>query len=154
MIKAKEMFIARYWAAAVEVGSRHGLHPCAILAVAGKEGAWGTSYSARHRNNFFGLKPGGKFAVFADATACFDFFGRLLARKYAAAVQASSDPDAFGQRMAYSRYVAEPPAGKQAYARSLPAYWREVAKVAQRLGLASTPLLAERTTFIATRKTS
>lgn len=154
MIEAKEMFIARYWAPAVEVGSRHGLHPCAILAVAGKEGAWGTSYSARHRNNFFGLKPGGTFAVFADAAACFDFFGRLMERRYPAAVQASGDPVAFGQRLAFSPYVAESLARKQLYARTMPAYWREVARVARRLGLATAPLLAERVPLSAPRKTS
>ena len=154
MIKAKEMFIARYWGAAVEVGSRHGLHPCAILAVAGKEGTWGMSYSSRHRNNFFGLKPKGKFAVFADASACFDFFGRLMTRRYPAAVQASADPVAFGQRMAFSAYVDESLADKKEYARTMPIYWRDVAKVAKRLGLASAPLLAERTTSSAPRKTS
>ena len=92
-MSAYEKFIVRFWPVALAVGARSGLHPYALFAIAGKESSGGVSHAARTRNNFFGL--GGGKLTFSSPAACIDYFGALMARKYAAGIEVSGNPPAF-----------------------------------------------------------
>lgn len=145
----QETFCLKFWPLAADVGLRYGLNPGTILAVAAQESGCGTSYSARTRRNFFGLKGKGGWKVFATEAACFEYFGQLLARKYEPAALVSGNVAAFVQRMAGTRYVSGSAAEKAQWGRNVVAYWQRFNNLATRYNLRpSSPVLAETTTTV------
>jgi Mannosyl-glycoprotein endo-beta-N-acetylglucosaminidase len=139
-------FILQYWPLAVEVGSRTGLHPYALFAIAGKESSGGVSYAARTRNNFFGL--GGGKMKFSSPAGCIEYFGSLMARKYAAGIQVSGNPPAFASWFIdRSPYVGSDatPAQRAQYKKDIPVLWHTAERIARQAGLSlvSPALLAQ-----------
>ena len=55
----KEEFVKAYYAIAEKAGKKYNLNPTVILAQAAHESAWGGSYAARVRKNFFGIIAAG-----------------------------------------------------------------------------------------------
>lgn len=143
-MSAQETFCLKFWPLAADVGMRYGINPATILAVGAQESGSGTSYSARNRRNYFGLRGRKGWKVFATDAACFEFFGQLLARKYEAATLVSGNIDAFTKRMATTRYVSGSPSEKALWGRNVVAYWRRFIILAAAQGLRpSAPVLAE-----------
>lgn len=141
-----EKFVVQYWPLAVSIGLRTGLHPHALFAIAGKESSGGVSHAARVRNNFFGL--GGGKMVFPTAAACFDYFGNLMGRKYAAGCQVSGNPPAFAAWfLDKSPYVGSDAtvAQRNQYKRDIPVLWHTAGRFARKHNLSLLPpqLLAE-----------
>lgn len=140
----QESFFLKFWPLAADVGLRWGVNPNAILAVGAQESGCGTSFSARNRRNYFGLGGPGKWKVFATDAECFEFFGKLMARRYEPAALVSGNPDAFVKRMASTRYVSGGAAEKSQWGRNVVAYWRRVATLATRNNLQpAVPVLAQ-----------
>ena len=145
-MSAYEKFIVRFWPEAVAVGARSGLHPYALFAIAGKESSGGVSHAARTRNNFFGL--GGGKLTFSTPTACIQYFGNLMARKYAAGIEVSGNPPAFAawfiDRSPYLGADATA-AQRQQYKRDIPVLWHTAERIARKYGLSLVPpaLLAQ-----------
>lgn len=122
----KETFTTTYYPLARLAGERFGMNPEVILAQAAIESAWGTSYGARHRQNFFGITAAGspnefwdgsysvgqnqyalKFRVYRTAQDSFYDFARLIASRYNDAHAVSNDSTAYAQAIAYSPYISE-----------------------------------------------
>ena len=139
-------FILRYWPLAVAVGTRTGLHPYALFAIAGKESSGGVSHAARARNNFFGL--GGGKMKFSSPADCIEFFGALMARKYGAGIQVSGNPPAFASWFIdRSPYVGTDAtaAPRAQYKKDIPVLWHTAERIARAAGLSLVPpaLLAQ-----------
>jgi len=68
----KETFVSTYYPLAKAAGDAFGLNPEVIMAQAAIESAWGSSYGARVRKNFFGITASGvSFNV--PSSNCFSF---------------------------------------------------------------------------------
>jgi hypothetical protein len=148
-MSAQETFCLKFWPLAADVGLRYGINPATILAVGAQESGAGTSYSARNRHNYFGLRGRAGWKVFATDAECFEYFGQLLARKYEAAALVSGNVGAFVQRMASTRYVSGSASEKAQWGRNVVAYWRRFATLATLHGLRpSAPVLAETSTTV------
>lgn len=66
-----------------------------MLVQASNESGYGTSYSAVHRNNFFGIMEGGHKKVFSSPQDCFNYYANLLSgvqRYVNAGVPTATDP--------------------------------------------------------------
>ena len=147
-MSSQEAYCLKYWPLAADVGLRWGINPFTILAVGAQESGCGTSYSARNRRNYFGLRGRGGWLVFPTAAECFEYFGQLLARRYEAAALVSGDPAAFVRRMALTGYVAENAAAKAQWSRNVTAYWGRFSKLAVKHNLPSAgPVLAQTSTL-------
>lgn len=122
----KEEFTIAYYPLAQRAGERFSMNPEIILAQAALESAWGESYSARVRKNFFGITAAGpanefwdgsytvgqnqyalKFRVYQTEQDSFFDFARLISSKYKTAHAVSSDSTAYAQAIAYSPYISE-----------------------------------------------
>lgn len=121
----QETFVRTYYAAAKAAGAHFGMNPVCILAQAAHESAWGTSYSARVRKNFFGIiatkqtslfwdgeksksqVSGLWFRIYKTAEASFSDFARLIAARYPACLAVSGDPAAYAKAIAASPYISE-----------------------------------------------
>jgi hypothetical protein len=148
-MNAQESFCLKFWPLAADVGMRYGINPATILAVGAQESGAGTSYSARNRRNYFGLRERAGWKVFATDAECFEYFGQLLARKYEAAALVSGNVSAFVKRMASTRYVSGSASEKALWGRNVVAYWRRFATLATLHGLRpSAPVLAETSTTV------
>ncbi|MDO7886837.1 glucosaminidase domain-containing protein [Hymenobacter cheonanensis] len=139
----------KFWPLAADIGMRYGINPGTILAVGAQESGCGTSYSARNRRNYFGLRGAKGWKVFATDAECFEFFGQLLARRYEAAALVSGNIAAFTKRMAATRYVSGSASEKALWGRNVAAYWRRFTTLATVHGLRpSAPVLAATSTPI------
>lgn len=125
MTAEQQAFVRTYTAAAVAAGKRFHLNPLVVLAQAAHESAWGTSYGAKTRRNFFGITAAGSpnefwlgeksqskasglwFRVYPTATACFMDFARLITSKYQAATSVSGVPSLYAKAIAASPYISE-----------------------------------------------
>lgn len=121
----QETFVRAYYAAAKAAGAHFGLNPVCILAQAAHESAWGTSYGARTRRNFFGViatkqtsiywdgeksksqASGLWFRVYKTAEDGFSDFARLIAARYPTCLAVSHDPAAYAKAIAASPYISE-----------------------------------------------
>jgi peptidoglycan hydrolase FlgJ len=122
----KEQFVDTYYSLAKTAGDAFGLNPEVILAQAAIESAWGSSYGARVRKNFFGITAAGspnpfwdgsfsvgkneyqlKFRVYKSEQDSFYDFARLITSKYKSAAALSNDPSQYAQAIAYSPYIHE-----------------------------------------------
>ncbi len=122
----KEQYVDTYYPLAKAAGDAFGLNPEVILAQAAIESAWGSSYGARVRRNFFGITAAGspnpywdgsysisknqyqlKFRVYKTAQDSFFDFARLITTKYKEATSVSSDTTKYAQAIAYSPYIHE-----------------------------------------------
>lgn len=122
----KKTFTTTYYPMAVAAGLRFGIEPKIILAQAAIESAWGASYSARVRKNFFGITAAGssnefwdgsysvsknqyrlKFRVYKTPQDSFYDFARLISSKYKAAHAVNNDSTAYAKAIAYSPYISE-----------------------------------------------
>ncbi len=148
-MSAYEKFVVKFWPLAVAVGVRHGLHPHALFAIAGKESGGGVSHAAVARNNFFGL--GGGKMVFAAPADCFIYFGKLMGQRYAVGCQVSGNPPAFAAWfLDKSPYVGSDATAAQRaqYKKDIPVLWHTAARFARVHGLSLLPpdLLAQTAT--------
>ena len=117
-------FFIKYYDIAKKAGSRFGISWIIILAQAGLEGAYGTSFGARNRKNHFGITAFGKQNEFWDGTKSqastglwfrvyktdqdsFYDFARLIKEKYTAAAAVSEDHIKYARAIAYSPYISE-----------------------------------------------
>lgn len=78
-----------------------------MLVQASNESGYGTSYSAVHRNNFFGIMQGKKKKVFASPQDCFSYYINLLSnspRYLAKGVSSSTSPYEQIRRIADAGY--------------------------------------------------
>lgn len=122
----KEDFIKKYYSIALEAGKRFNINPTVILAQAAHESAWGTSYSARIRKNFFGITAYGStnefwkgdksastanpklvFRIYPSEKDSFMDFARLISSKYKDAAQVSTDTAAYAKAISQSAYISE-----------------------------------------------
>ena len=146
-MSAQETFCLKFWPLAADVGMRYGLNPATILAVGAQESALGTSFSARTRRNYFGLRGAKDWKVFTSEAECFEYFGQMMARRYEAAALVSGNITAFVQRMALTKYVAGSAAEKARWGREVASHWRKFQTLAARHNLRpSVPVLAETST--------
>jgi flagellar protein FlgJ len=122
----REDFTSTYFPLAKKAGERFNMDPAIILAQASIESAWGSSYGARQRHNFFGITAGGspnpywngsysvslsnphiRFRIYKNAQDSFYDFARLISSKYSAAHALSFDAKRYAQAIAYSPYITE-----------------------------------------------
>lgn len=118
-------FINTYYPLAKNAGEKYDINPVVILAQAALESAWGTSYSARNRNNFFGIIAAGSlnsfwdgaksqstssglwFRIYKTAQDGFYDFARLISSKYKEAASVSNDTASYAKAIAISPYISE-----------------------------------------------
>lgn len=122
----KEQFIKQYFSLAEKAGKKYNLNPTVILAQAAHESAWGSSYAARVRKNFFGIIAAGSpneywdgakspsqtnphlvFRIYKTEQDSFMDFARLISSKYKTAASVSSDSTQYAKAIAYSPYISE-----------------------------------------------
>jgi peptidoglycan hydrolase FlgJ len=123
----KELFVSKYWPVAAMAAKAFKIeNPAVILAQAAHESAWGTSYSAKTRKNFFGITAYGtpnkfwdgsksasktnpqlQFRIYKTDLDSFMDYARLLTSKYSNAAKKSADVNAFAKTMANSSYISE-----------------------------------------------
>jgi len=121
----KTAFVKTYYPAAKAAGEKYDINPVVILAQAAHESAWGDSYAARNRRNFFGILAAGSpneywdgsksvsttsgltFRVYTTAQNSFYDFARLISKKYITAAKVSNDTTAYAKAIAYSPYISE-----------------------------------------------
>jgi flagellar protein FlgJ len=153
----KETFLRTYAAAAVAAGRHFKLNPVVILAQAAHESAWGTSYGATARRNFFGIIAAGTknefwggaksqssvsglwFRIYETAEKGFDDFASLIARKYPVPFSVSYHPRQYAAAIAASPYISESNGdNRPAYARAVATNAATLTALAQKLGLSLT----------------
>lgn len=122
----KEEFVKNHYSLAEKAGKKYNLNPTVILAQAAHESAWGSSYAARVRKNFFGIIAAGSpneywdgskspsqtnphlvFRIYKTALDSFMDFARLISSKYKTAASVSSDSTQYAKAIAYSPYISE-----------------------------------------------
>jgi peptidoglycan hydrolase FlgJ len=121
----KTGFINMYYPIAKIASEKYDINPVVILAQAAHESAWGTSYSAKNRFNFFGITAIGSpneywdgkksqssasglwFRIYKNAQDSFSDFARLISAKYKTAAKVSNDTAAYAHAIAYSPYITE-----------------------------------------------
>jgi flagellum-specific peptidoglycan hydrolase FlgJ len=118
-------FVKTYWPIAVKAGAKYGLEPISVLSQAAIESAWGTSYGARHRNNYHGIISAGSpnaywdgsksqssasglwFRIYKSPLDGFMDHSRLISSKYPTATKVSKDTVKYAQAIAQSPYISE-----------------------------------------------
>ncbi|MDO9185872.1 MAG: glucosaminidase domain-containing protein [Bacteroidia bacterium] len=122
----KEQFVKTYYSMAQRAGKKYNLNPTVILAQAAHESAWGDSYSARIRRNFFGIiataktneywdgtksasqtNPNLIFRIYKTELDSFMDFARLISSNYKTAASVSNDSTQYAKAIAYSPYISE-----------------------------------------------
>jgi flagellar protein FlgJ len=122
----KEEFVKQYFPLAETAGKKYNLNPTVILAQAAHESAWGSSYAARFRKNFFGIIAAGSpneywdgakspsqtnphlvFRIYKTEQDSFMDFARLISKNYKTAAAVSSDSTKYAKAIAYSPYISE-----------------------------------------------
>ena len=122
----KEDFVKTYYPLAEKAGKYYNLNPTVILAQGAHESAWGASYSARVRKNFFGITAYGStnaywtgakspsstnphlvFRIYKTEQDSFMDFARLISTNYKKAALVSSDSTQYAKAIAYSPYISE-----------------------------------------------
>ncbi len=122
----KEEFVKTYYSLAEKAGKKYNLNPTVILAQGAHESAWGSSYAARVRKNFFGITAYGStneywdgaksasqtnptliFRIYKTAEDSFMDFARLITTKYKTAASVSNDSTQYAKAIAYSPYISE-----------------------------------------------
>lgn len=122
----KQAFIAAHIQDAKAVEARFGMNPVAILAQAALESEWGNSYSAKNRNNYFGMTVGsGKtsefwngensqssasglwFRIYDSPKNSFMEFGNKIKNQYSDAYNCSYDIPEYAHKIAKSAYISE-----------------------------------------------
>jgi peptidoglycan hydrolase FlgJ len=122
----KEEFITIFYPLAKHAGDKFGIDPKVILAQGAHESAWGTSYAAMKRKNYFGILAAGSpnefwngekspsktnphlvFRIYKTQQDSFMDFARLIASKYKKAAVVSSDTAKYAKAIAYSPYISE-----------------------------------------------
>ncbi len=122
----KEQFVKQYFPLAEKAGKKYNLNPTVILAQAAHESAWGSSYAARVRKNFFGIIAAGSpneywdgakspsqtnphlvFRIYKAEQDSFMDFARLISKNYKTAAAVSSDSTQYAKAIAYSPYISE-----------------------------------------------
>lgn len=124
----KYLFGTTYYQLAKNAGDKFGIDPIVILAQAAQESAWGDSYGAKQRRNFFGIIASGpvneywrgasnkstasglNFRVYETAQDSFYDFARLISSKYQSVLEVSNqgqDSTAYAHAIAYSPYISE-----------------------------------------------
>jgi flagellum-specific peptidoglycan hydrolase FlgJ len=155
MAEKHDTFVTTYYPIAVEAGKRFGMNPMVILAQAAVESAWGTSYGARQRKNFFGITAAGspnefwdgsfsvgqnqyalKFRNYRTAQDSFMDFARLISSKYKDAHRQSNAPEAYAKAIAYSPYIAEKNGdNREGYRKAVLSSWSRVVDVVKKKDL-------------------
>lgn len=139
-------FVRTCWPLALKAGSRYGISPLVVMMQAAVESAWGTSYSATTRRNYFGITVGSgqrnqywsgaysvssvsglKFRIYPSAQAGFYDFARLIREKYPTAAAVSSNPAKYAHAISYSPYISE------ANGDHRPTYERNLLSAAERI---------------------
>jgi flagellar protein FlgJ len=124
--KDKAEFVKNYYPQAQAAGLRYGINPQVILAQAAHESGWGSSFSAKTRNNFFGITASGapneywdgansasltnpklKFRIYTSAQDSFFDFARLIAHNYKTAASVSNNTADYAKAIAQSSYISE-----------------------------------------------
>jgi len=150
----QETFLRKYAAAAVAAGRRFKMSALVILAQAAHESAWGTSYGARTRNNFFGITAAGSpnefwkgrksqssvsglwFRIYDTPEHGFDDFASLISRKYPGPFSLSYQPGQYAKAIAASPYISETNGdNRPAYARAVASNAASLSALASRLGI-------------------
>jgi peptidoglycan hydrolase FlgJ len=122
----KTNFVNQYYAHAKAAGVAFGIDPKVILAQGAHESAWGESYAAKVRKNFFGILATGApniywdgaksasktnprlvFRIYKTELDSFMDFARLISSKYKSAAAVSSDTLQYAKAIAYSPYISE-----------------------------------------------
>lgn len=121
----KVSFINNYYPLAKKAGEEFNINPVVILAQAAHESAWGDSYSAKQRRNFFGITALGSpnkywngekskssasglwFRIYKTDQDSFYDFARLISSKYKSAASVSNDTASYAHAIAYSPYISE-----------------------------------------------
>lgn len=124
----KYLFGTTYYTLAKNAGDKYGIDPIVILAQAAQESAWGDSYGAKQRNNFFGIIASGSpgeywkgdrsqssasglwFRIYPTSQDSFYDFARLISSKYQSVLEVSNngqDSTAYAHAIAYSPYISE-----------------------------------------------
>ena len=151
----KEDFTSTYFPLAKKAGERFNMDPTIILAQASIESAWGSSYGARQRHNFFGITAGGspnpywngsysvslsnpniRFRIYKNAQDSFYDFARLISTKYRAAHALSFDAKRYAQAIAYSPYITEKNGdNRPKYMNSIISNFNSISQVIKKKGL-------------------
>lgn len=123
----KEAFAKKYYPLAKFAGDKYGINPIVILAQGAHESAWGDSYGAKNRRNFFGIISSGKpnkywngakststasglsFRVYNSDQDSFLDFARLISDNdmYNNAQAVSNDTAKYAHAISYSPYISE-----------------------------------------------
>jgi flagellar protein FlgJ len=129
----KEEFISKYYPLAKKVEKKFGVSATVILAQASLESAWGTSYSAKNRKNFFGITAIGAknpywngeksqssssglwFRIYKTDLDSFMDFGRLISVKYTDCKEVSKDSTVYAKCIANSPYITDKFDDRKAY---------------------------------------
>lgn len=151
----KETFTTTYYPIAKKAGARFGMTPEIILAQAAFESAWGSSYGARVRKNFFGITAAGspnefwdgsfsvgqnqyalKFRIYKTEQDSFYDFARLISSKYKTAHAVNKDALAYAQAIAYSPYISEANGdSREAYRKGIISTFNSIAAIVKKKGL-------------------
>lgn len=151
----KETFVSTYYPLAKAAGDAFGLNPEVIMAQAAIESAWGSSYGARVRKNFFGITASGptnpywdgsysvgqnqyklKFRVYRTEQDSFYDFARLITSKYTTATAVSQDSTQYAQAIAYSPYISEGNGdNREGYRKGIISAARSIADIIKKKGL-------------------
>ncbi len=151
----KEEFVSRYYPLAQAAGKRFSMNPAIILAQAAMESAWGTSYGALVRNNFFGITAGGapnefwdgsfslsknmyqlKFREYATAQDSFNDFARLISQRYKEAHRESNNGELYARIISQSPYIDEKNGdNREDYRRGIIASYRQIAEILKKKDL-------------------
>jgi hypothetical protein len=133
----RQQFVRKFWPLAHALGSEYDISPVGMIAHALKEsGSANERAAARH--NYFGFLKGGQHLVYSDDLAGWTAYVRRLVSTFPAVVKASEDAAGFAHAVAFSanpQYVAEGPAAKALYAKTLGAIHRAVAQDVARMHL-------------------
>lgn len=149
----KQEFTKTYYSAAEKAGNKYNLNPTVILAQAAHESAWGSSYAAKTRKNFFGILAAGSpneywdgtksasktnpnlvFRIYKSAEDSFMDFARLISKNYKTAASLSSDSTQYAKAIAYSPYISEKNGdNRPAYQKALISNSKYIDSVAEQL---------------------
>lgn len=119
-------YIKNNYPLAKVAGEKYKINPLVILAQGAMEGAWGTSYSARIRNNMFGIISAGskneywdganspsttnphlKFRIYKTKQDSFYDYARLISSKYKTSASLSHNVTAYADSISKSPYIDE-----------------------------------------------
>lgn len=122
----KFQYVQDNWEYAYNAGRKYAINPVVILAQGAVESAWGASYGARVRKNYFGITAYGspneywngsksastvnphlEFRVYRTPQDSFNDFARLIRSKYQNAAVSSYQVPMYAQIISNSSYINE-----------------------------------------------